>query len=159
MRRRASANEIGSCLFENLQSLDAKIKNVTFYSDCCLGQNLNQYVCSLLMHAGSEHLTIYSVNEWVNVLKSPERHNPYTVQVMLTTDFKECLASKRVPNRTSAQCGTLNWLEMRHIRVKKDSPNKIFFKTDFDQKEFDYISQSKTATWAKLKLRKTKAGC
>ena len=110
------------------------------------------------MHSAIEytrrHLTIYPVNEWAFVLKSPERHNPYTVKVMLTSDFKECLASKRVPNRTSAQCGTLNWLKMRHIRVKKDSPNKIFFKTDFDQKEFDYISQSKTATWAKLKLRK-----
>ena len=47
------ANEIGTCIFNYLQSLDEKIEHVTLYSDCCSGQNRNQYVCSVLMHAVS----------------------------------------------------------------------------------------------------------
>lgn len=47
------ANEIGTCIFNYLQSLNDKIEHVTLYSDCCAGQNRNQYVCSVLMHAVS----------------------------------------------------------------------------------------------------------
>jgi hypothetical protein len=45
------ANEIGTCVFRYLKSLDPKIKHVTFFSDSCSGQNRNQYVCSLLLYA------------------------------------------------------------------------------------------------------------
>lgn len=38
------ANEIASCLYEHLQTLPAPVKNITFYSDSCPGQNKNSYV-------------------------------------------------------------------------------------------------------------------
>jgi len=45
------ANEIGTCLFQYLQSLDPKVKHVIFFSDSCSGQNRNQYVSSLMLYA------------------------------------------------------------------------------------------------------------
>ena len=47
------ANEIGTCLFNYLQSLDKNIEHFTLYSDCCYGQNRKQYICSVIMHAVS----------------------------------------------------------------------------------------------------------
>lgn len=37
-------NEIASCLYEHLKALPATVRNLTFYSDSCTGQNKNSYV-------------------------------------------------------------------------------------------------------------------
>lgn len=180
-------NEIGTCIFDYLQSLDEKVKHVTFYSDCCSGQNRNQYVCAILMHAvnvlpidvidhkflipghtmmecdsmhsaiefAQRHLAIYSMHEWVNVLQSARKQNPYKVKLMSFGDFKDLktLASKMVTNRNKSTTGNvINWLQVRWIRLEKKSPNQIQVKTDFDQESFHVMSQSKSKKWLKSKL-------
>lgn len=47
------SDEIGSILINFLNSLETfvNVKEVTFYCDCCSGQNRNQYIASLLLHA------------------------------------------------------------------------------------------------------------
>ena len=45
------SNEIGTCLYQYLQSLPNTDKHVCFYSDSCSGQNRNQYMANMLHHA------------------------------------------------------------------------------------------------------------
>ena len=181
------ANEIGTCIFTYLKSLDPKIKHVTFFSDCCSGQNRNRYVCAILMNAvnvlqldvidhkflipghtmmecnsmhsaierAQRHLALYSMREWVTVLKAARRHNPYSVKLMEVTDFLnlKLLASKMVTNRHKSDSGNVvNWHDIRCIRVRKDSPSKLFFKTDFDEQNFECVSQSSSQKWPKVTL-------
>jgi len=108
------ANEIGTCILKYLRSLDEKVKKVTFFSDSCSGQNRNQYICALLLHAvqslpidviehkflvpghtmmecdsmhsaieyAQKNLSVFSLHEWINVLKTARRHNPYKVELL-----------------------------------------------------------------------------
>jgi len=45
------------------------------------------------MHSSIEyarkHLALYTVNDWVNVIKSAHRHHPYEVEVMKFADFSD----------------------------------------------------------------------
>ena len=45
------ACEIPTCLFVYISSLPASVHDVTIYSDCCAGQNRNQYLATSFMHA------------------------------------------------------------------------------------------------------------
>jgi len=69
-------------------------------------------------------------------------------------DFKDlkALASKMITNRRTFSAGTCNWLQIRWLRVEKQSPNQVLFKTDFDQESFHILSQSKRKKWIKTKL-------
>ena len=103
------------------------------------------------MHSSIEyarkHLSLYTVNDWVNVIKSARRHNPYEVEVMKFADFSDLkyLAVTLLCNRRKASTGELvNWMAIRWIRVEKAKPNVVFFKTDFDQTEFGALVQKKT---------------
>ena len=44
------SSEIGSCLITHLKSLPSTVKHVILYSDCCSGQNRNQYLAAGLHH-------------------------------------------------------------------------------------------------------------
>jgi len=50
------------------------------------------------MHSAIEfsqrHLAVYSMNEWVNILKSAIKQNPYNIKVMSFADFKDLEALK-----------------------------------------------------------------
>ena len=181
------ANEIGTCIFTYLKSLDPKIKHVTFFSDCCSGQNRNRYISAILMHAVSvlpidvidhkflipghtmmecdsmhsciehaqRHLSLYSMHEWVTVLKAARRHKPYSVKVMEFKEFHnlKSLPSKMVNTRRKSESGNvIKWHDIRCLRVRKDSPNKLFFKADFDEQNFDCVSQSSNQKWPVVKL-------
>jgi len=45
------SNEIGTALWSHLNSLPTTVKEVSFISDCCGGQNRNRFIASLLLHA------------------------------------------------------------------------------------------------------------
>ena len=56
---RRAASEIGSCLINYIKSLPPYIKNVILYSDCCAGQNRNQYIFTALLHVLQEkHISV-----------------------------------------------------------------------------------------------------
>lgn len=40
-------NEIASCIFDFLSKVPSEVKHVTFYSDCCPGQNRNSYLSAM----------------------------------------------------------------------------------------------------------------
>lgn len=100
------------------------------------------------MHSSIEyaqkHLALYTVNDWVNVIKSARRHNPYEVEVMKFSDFSnlKVLAATLLCNCRKASTGAfVNWMDIRWIRVEKANPNNVFFKTDFDQTVFGTLVQ------------------
>ena len=45
------ACEIATCIYMYLCSLPDHVKDVVIYSDCCSGQNQNQYLAAALLHA------------------------------------------------------------------------------------------------------------
>lgn len=51
------ANEIGSCVYNQLKNLPSAIKEITFYSDTCQRQNKNSHICAmfLALMAESKH--------------------------------------------------------------------------------------------------------
>lgn len=110
------------------------------------------------MHSAIEyahrHMSIYSIHEWVNVLKIARRHNPYMVSVLEHPYFHDLktLAGHLVTNRRSSNSDKIiNWLDVRWVRIEKVSPNTIKVKTDFDQEEFDVLEQTKRKKMPKLK--------
>jgi len=109
------------------------------------------------MHSSIEYaqknLSIFSLHEWINVLKSARRHNPYKVELLEHTDFVDlkALAKRLVTNRNKSENGSVNWLKIRALRVEKAHPDKIFFKTDFSEPNFDVLKQRKSKTQLKLK--------
>jgi len=103
------------------------------------------------MHSSIEyackHLSLYTVNDWVNVIKSARRHKPYQVEVLKYTDFSDLkgLAATLLCNRRKSSTGDLvKWMDIRWIRVEKAKPNVILYKTDFDQTEFGMLVQKQT---------------
>ena len=97
------------------------------------------------------------VREWVNVLLlNARRHNPYAVQVLDYSDFYDLktLTNKLVGNRRRSAAGiTIHWLVVRcirWIRVQKSMPNTILFQTDFDQPEFDVMTEKRICHMPKL---------
>ena len=89
------------------------------------------------MHSAIEYaqknLSIFSLHEWINVLKSARRHNPYTVELLEHKDFfnLKALAKQLVTNRNQSDKGSVKWPAIRAIRVDKAHSDMIFLKTDF----------------------------
>lgn len=84
------------------------------------------------------------MHEWFNIMRAAHRHSPYDVKLLSFQDFKvlkKQLTSKIFSNRTKSSAGVVKWLDVRWIRVTRDCPNKLQYKTDFDQPEFDVIEQ------------------
>ena len=48
---RRGASEVGTCLNNYIQSLPQEVKTLTLFSDCCGGQNRNQFTALALLHA------------------------------------------------------------------------------------------------------------
>ena len=54
--------EIATCLLKHLGSLQSNVTNVTMFSDCCAGQNRNQYLVAALWKFVQENKNITQVN-------------------------------------------------------------------------------------------------
>ena len=54
-------------------------------------------------------------------------------------DLKELAVNVLTNKRKNTRGVLINWLNVRWIRVQKSSPDEIFFKTDFDQVDFDVM--------------------
>lgn len=56
------ANEIATCLNMFLATISSDIKEVSFFSDCCSGQNRNSIVATAMLQAIQNHSTLASIN-------------------------------------------------------------------------------------------------
>ena len=57
--------EIGTCILMNISSItdnDPNVKEITYYSDTCSGQNRNQFVASALLYAINQSDTLETIN-------------------------------------------------------------------------------------------------
>lgn len=59
---RRGSNEVATCLHKFLQSLSSDIKEVSFFSDCCSGQNRNSIVATAMLDIVRNHPTLNSIN-------------------------------------------------------------------------------------------------
>lgn len=109
------------------------------------------------MHSAIEYaqknLSVFSLHEWINVLKTARRHNPYKVELLDHTEFFDlkALAKQLVTNRNTSDQGSVKWPAIRAIRVEKAHPDVIFLKTDFSDPEFDIMKQRKSRSKQVLK--------
>ena len=173
---RRGSSEIGTILYCYLSGLPATVKEVILYSDNCTGQNRNQCITAVLLHAvqvlhidvielkflvpghtqmecDSMHSAIehaqryqktYVPNDWLNVMKSARRRHPYQTEQLSFGDFYNlrALAKDLLSNRKTNSSGkSVNWMEIRCIRVSKASPGVVFYKTDFSEPEYSLIEQ------------------
>ncbi|CAG9814673.1 unnamed protein product [Phaedon cochleariae] len=56
------ANQIASCLYKYLQEIPENVREITFYSDTCAGQNKNSFLCVMFMLALKKNTTIHTIN-------------------------------------------------------------------------------------------------
>ena len=99
------------------------------------------------MHASIEfakkNVEIFSLHEWVNVMKCARRKHPYTVIPLTHSDFYDLktLSSTLIKNRNKTADGeNINWLFIRWIRIQSTTPYQLLVKTSFDE-EFKMINQ------------------
>lgn len=57
------SSEIGTCVITHLKSLTSVIRHVILYSDCCSGQNRNQYLAAGLMHTVMTHPYVHTIDQ------------------------------------------------------------------------------------------------
>jgi len=71
------------------------------------------------MHSAIEYaqknLSIFSLHEWINVLKTARRHNPYKVELPDHTEFFDlkALAKQLVTYRNKSGHGSVKWPAIR----------------------------------------------
>lgn len=63
MDGKRGACEVGSCLVQYISSLPDTIDHVILYSDCCSGQNRNQYIFAALLFALEQNPHIKSIEQ------------------------------------------------------------------------------------------------
>lgn len=93
--------------------------------------------------------SIYVPSNWNTVISMARRNNPYLVIPMKYDDvihFKT-FASISCPNLKMCSLGEkINWMKIRWIQVRKQSPKAIFVNYTFDDDEFRQINVQQTQT-------------
>ena len=77
-------------------------------------------------------------------MKAATKHKPYNVEDMKLTDFFDLkkLSNYFLKNRSKNSEGeSVNRLNIRWLRFVKNTPNKIFYKSDFTQTNFSVLDQ------------------
>ena len=57
------SSEIGTCIITYISSLPSVVQHVILYSDCCSGQNRNQYLASGLLHTVVHHPQVHTIEQ------------------------------------------------------------------------------------------------
>jgi len=169
------ANEIGSCVLKHISSVSEQtinLKEITYYSDTCGGQNRNQFMASGLLYAikKSEHLqeinqkffesghshmesdSIHSAVEhakkntpinvpshWATVIAMARRNKPYVVIPLKFNDFYDlkALKTKMYGNmKVDVQGKRVNWMNIKWLQVRKETPDTLFVNYTFDPAQF-----------------------
>lgn len=93
----------------------------------------------------SEYAKIYIPEDWLNVIRLARKDNPYMVEVLDHSKFKDFKAMRGYTIK--ATDGTvLKWANVRWLQVKKDVPNSLFFK-------FDYWEEFKEVRFTRIVTR------
>lgn len=73
---------------------------------------------------------IYVPDDWVRVIKTARKKNPFTVTTLTKQDFISTAAlEKSITNRKkSAEDGSINWLKIQWLRYTKNDTYNIFYK-------------------------------
>ena len=171
------ACEIASCLvmYNNAVTRGPQIKEITYFSDTCGGQNRNQFVAASLLYSLNFSETLQTINHkfferghsqmesdsihssietakkltpvyvpsmWSTVISLARRCKPYIVIPVKYNDiydFKE-FAKLHCPNMKFTKNGKrVNWLKLKWIQIRRDSPRSVFVNESFEENHFEEI--------------------
>nr|CAH7753579.1 unnamed protein product [Callosobruchus chinensis]CAH7761330.1 unnamed protein product [Callosobruchus chinensis] len=140
-------NTILPAMFLYFLKTSKYIKAVTHYFfESFHGQNEGDSVHSTISSAISRAGNIYVPSQILPIIRLARKQNPYIVHEMQFSDFidfksysqnlrllsvRRAMADNEVTN--------LNWTKIFVIRVDKENPNKIFFKTSYSEQQFKSI--------------------
>lgn len=159
------ANEISSCLLDFIHAnVDQGAKEFRFWSDNCAGQNRNSFVFSLYClthrflqkgHTQNEEDSVHSVIERASQTKNiftphqwrllvrratNEGGEPYVVRNVTQNDvfnFK-CLVNNKVRMK-DVKGKKINWNNIREVHADGSDPNKLFFKYELTQPDYNIL--------------------
>lgn len=105
------------------------------------------------MHAACEHAkrytNIYVPSQWDTILQMARRTQPYFVVPLKFWDFKDF---KKLANdnynvnfKTDIAGNRISWLDIKWLRVRRNAPDTIYFKTSFEE-DFRAIIVRKVST-------------
>jgi hypothetical protein len=89
--------------------------------------------------------SIYVPSQWDTVLQMARRKDPYTVVPLKYYDiwnFKEVAAQRLQNTKIDTNGKRVNWFQMRWIRYRRDDPDTLQFKYDYDEEEFHCLKLS-----------------
>ncbi|XP_030765647.1 uncharacterized protein LOC115889720 [Sitophilus oryzae] len=78
---------------------------------------------------------LYTPQDYINVIKTSRKKSPFTIHTMNNDDFISSeILEKNIVNRKKDIIGEkINWLNVREIKINKNSPYSIFFKFAYDE--------------------------
>lgn len=78
---------------------------------------------------------LYTPQDYINVMKIARKKNPFIIHKMTKEDFisSEVLEKNIVNRKKDTIGGKINWLNVREIKLDKNSPYSIFFKFSYDE--------------------------
>ena len=98
------------------------------------------------MHATIEHAAeyakIYWPNDWVNVIKLAAKKRPYKVKTLDHTSFtnyKELQQKTMIIKAQNPKGNTLNWKQVKWVRVDKSKPTTLLYKNEYWEEEFSSV--------------------
>lgn len=98
------------------------------------------------MHATIEHAAeyakIYWPNDWINVIKLAAKKRPFKVKELDHTsfrNFKELQQKTMVIKSQNSIGNTLNWKQVKWVRIDKSMPNTLLYKNEYWEEEFSSV--------------------
>ena len=82
------------------------------------------------------HLSVFSLHDWVNVIKSANRTHLYEVIQLTNDDFYDL---RRLSDEMLSNTNHINWTEIRRLRVDRSLPWQLSYATSPSQHTFDSI--------------------
>ncbi|KAJ8889538.1 hypothetical protein PR048_009037 [Dryococelus australis] len=149
------ANEMGTCILVFLQEICQTQQHLVFYLNNSAGQNKNNAIASLYLFA-VETLNIPRITQKYLVPGDSQNEGDYMhatigtnkvgkcyiVKELKTEDIKylKKLAKEIRSNYNVNEDGQkVNWNFLKVIEAREDSPNTLFYKTDYEENDFKTI--------------------
>lgn len=141
-------NSILATMLLYFVNISSSIKDVSIrYFESYHGQNEGDSAHSTISSAVSRSGNIFIPSQLVPIFRLARTKQPYIVDEMQYNDFldfKKLSKERNTLKSTSADSKEgINWLEIMEMRVEKDNPDMIFFKTSHLEEKYRSMTLSK----------------
>lgn len=146
------SSEIGTCVLTHIMSLPSVVQHVILYSDCCSGQNRNQYLTGGLLHTVIQH-------PYVQVIEQKFLESGHTQMECDAMHSSIEHAKKSTSIYVPDQWDTVIHMARRQkpytvIPMRFDSFYDLKTHTESNYKNFKTDIQGNRVNWLKVKVLK-----